>query len=270
MHITYVHQAIAEFFARNFEQTAKLLCRAFQNIEIRDLYLSDASFNAIYDAIEIVELFYENLPILEKNNYAETTTQSLKIAIEKGNIDLATFQKNILDFENLLAGLQVGLHFFSNYNLSFENPETPLSFALEEDGFIELYQLKKDAATTALIQKFNDCFTQKKEKNIADFEAEIETLLQENPLNYSAIQLQIEAMMQQFPTTQKKGFLQLGNLYFEKKEYRLALDAYMKSIVMGTPKNTLRANIQTACNSLKMYASTKEEEKHWKEFLEEF
>lgn len=271
MHILLTHQAIAEFFARNFEQTAKLLHQAFQKLEIEDLYLSDASFNAICDAIEIVELMYENLPVLESTHYAQETILQLKTAVEKGGIDLPTFQKNILDFEALLYGLRIGLDFFCNNDLSLENPETALSFGLEKDGFIQLYQLKNTPETTKLIELFNDCFIQKIEKNLADYQTEITALLAENQEdNIERAKKMLTEMMEKFPQSQRAAFLQLANLHFEQKDYRAAVDAYMKSIVMGTPKNGLRNNIQIACNSLAANASSKEEVKHWREFLAEF
>lgn len=271
MHILLTHQAVAEFLARNFEQTAKLLHQAFQKLEIEDLYLSDASFNAICDAIEIVELMYENLPVLEPTTYAQEAITQLKTAVEKGGIDLPTFQKNILDFEILLCGLRIGLDFFCNNNLQLENPQTPLSFGVEKEDFIQLYQLKNTLETARLIELFNDCFIQKKEKNLAEYQSEIAALLSDSQVDsFIKAKKLLEEMMQQFPQSQRAAFLQLANLYFEQKDYRAAVDAYMKSIVMGTPKNGLKNNIQIACNSLAANASSKDEVKHWRTFLAEF
>lgn len=264
--ISLMHQAVAEYSAQHFGLSIDLMCRAWANLEISQLRMSDGLYNALLDGVEMLDLMLDNLLVIERNNYTDNTVYCLKKALENlENQELFFVQKQLANFYQLLLGVQVGFSFFYNNNLSLNELELGLSFGLLEDGTIELYQSKNTAETEQLIRAFKACFDI--EKTRADsMQEQIDLLLKENNRE-EAIKL-LEEMIGLFPQTQKAAFFQLGELLFEQKKYQKATDAYMKSVVMGTSKKLIFDKVQAACNQLIRYSSDLEEKKYWVEFLE--
>ena len=77
-------------------------------------------------------------------------------------------------------------------------------------------------------------------------------------------------MIQEFSESKKEGFLRLGELYFKRKEYAKATDAFMKTIIMGTHKDLVKSQGEIACNILASEAEDPEEAGRWRELLINF
>ena len=91
-----------------------------------------------------------------------------------------------------------------------------------------------------------------------------------NSKDIRSAQTLLEFMMEQYPESKKQAFLQLGHLHYQEKDYQKATEAYMKTIVMGTPKESVRKNIQVACNTLAREAESSKEAARWRDVLINF
>jgi hypothetical protein len=266
--ISLGHQATAEFTTRHFERVVNLLLQVFDNLEIVSLNIRNDTYNAIFDGVEMVELMLDHLSVIEENRYSEELIKSLKDALSPASaVNLLTFLKQLSDFQSLLVGLKVGFNFFKNNDISLHTEDSIVSFGLSEGGYIELYKREDTEAVDIIIKEFNDCFVIQ-QSNVDGFLAEIQKQLELGSI--ARVKDLLHQMMEQYPATKKRGFLQLANLHFDEKEYRAATDAYMKTILMGTRKDDVIKKVQVACNVLIREAETVKEAGRWRKLLINF
>lgn len=267
-HVALVHQAVAEFSARNFESVVELLYAAFESLELTSLYLSDDSYNAICDAVQILDLLMENLSVVEKNAYTieklTTVQKSLDGLVE---VDLLTFRKQLNDIQDLFRAVQIGLNFLNSHKLDLEAENPLVSIGLIADGYILLYKWEQSERVDYIVDDFNHFFS----KLHLDLER-IQSALEESRNNSEVDRVKelLIEMIRHFPETKKGGFLELGDIYFEEENYRQAIDCYMKTIVMGTQKELLKPKILLACNTMARNASSSKDANRWREFLINF
>lgn len=267
-HTDLTHQAFAAYSSRNFGYALSLLCKALYYWQPTDQPLSNATYNALYDAVEIAENLSIHLAIWERNAYTTEVIQTLKASlIDLKDIDWAEFNEQVELFKNLLEGAQIGFDFFKNNGLSLLEPNPILSFALTPKGAIELLKWTESPQVDALIVAFDACFKLEM-KSLEQCEKEVQKALKTEDTERAEALL--EFMMKQYPQSKKQAFLQLADLHFEVKAYQKATEAYMKTIVMGTPKESVRDNIRIACNALAAEAETSKEAARWRGVLINF
>jgi tetratricopeptide (TPR) repeat protein len=267
-HIEFTHQAFAAYSARNFEYALSLLCKALYYWEPTNQALSNARYNALYDAVEIAENLSIHLAVWETNAYTKEVIQGLKHSLDHlKEVNWTHFNQEVEAFKNLLKGVQIGFNFFNNNQLSFLEPYPILSFSLTKENAIELLKWEESARTAELVVAFNACFRLEM-TSLEQCQKEVQKAL--NSKDIRSAQALLEFMMEQYPESKKQAFLQLGHLHYQEKAYQKATEAYMKTIVMGTPKESVRANIQIACNTLAREAENSKEAARWREVLINF
>lgn len=267
-HIELTHQAFAAYSSRNFESALSLLCRALNYWQPTNKRLSDGSYNALYDAVEIAENLSIYIPIWETNVYTNKTIQTLKNSLnDLEAIDWVKFKEQVEAFKNLLEGAQIGFDFFSNNELSLLDSNPILSFALTQTGEIELLKWTRSPKVDALIVAFNACFKLEM-TSVEQCQKEIQKALDTEDTTRAEALLGL--MMEEYPENKRQAFLQLADLHFQAKAYQKAAEAYMKTIVLGTPKESVRKNIQVACNALAAETENYKEAARWREVLINF
>ena len=267
-HIEFTHQAFAAYSSRNFEQALALLCKGLDHWESPAHRLSNASYNAIYDALEMIEALLVYVTVWESNDYVVQLLQTIRKSLDDvKEVVWDDFQQHIEEFKVLLQGVRIGFNFFNNNNLALLDANPILSFALTEEGTITLLKSRGNAKVDALVEAFNACFRAEL-TSLEQCEKEIKAALDLGDV--SRAKYLLEWMMEQYPESKKQAFLQLGHLYFEEESYQKAAESYMKTIVMGTPKEFVRDNVQVACNRLAADASNSKEANRWREVLINF
>lgn len=267
-HIELTHQAFAAYSSRNFEYALSLLCRALDYWQATNQRLSDSTYNALYDAVEMVENFLLHIPVWEVTIYTSETIQVLKDSLgDLESMDWAEFNQQVEAFKVLLEGVQIGFDFFSNNELSLLDSNPIVSFSLSQKGEIELLKWRESPRVEAIIAAFDACFKIEM-TSLEQCKKEIQKAL--NAKDNRRVEALLELMMKQYPEHKKQAFLQLADLHFQAKAYQKAAEAYMKTIVLGTPKESVRANIQVACNALAAETENSKEAARWREVLINF
>jgi tetratricopeptide (TPR) repeat protein len=267
-HIELTYQAFAAYSSRNFEHALSLLCKALYYWQPTSQSLSDSSYNALYDAVEIAENLSIHIPIWETNAYTTALIQGLKTSLDNlKEIDWSEFKEQVEKFKSLLEGVQIGFDFFNNNEISLIDSNPVLSFSLTQTGEIELLKWTESPQVDALIVAFNACFKLEM-KSLEQCEKEVQKALKAE--DTARAETLLEFMMKQYPESKKQAFLQLADLHFQVQSYQKATEAYMKTIVMGTPKESVRDNIRIACNALAAAAETSKEAARWRGVLINF
>lgn len=267
-YIELTHQAFAAYSARNFGQAINLLCKAFKHWTLKEEELSNPNYNALYDAVEMVENLSVYLTIWERNTYVVEIIDAFKHSLDHLNkTNLSSLEQQIELFKGLLNGVQIGMDFFNNNGLSLF-PEQPIvSFELTTNATIKLLKWEHSTRADALIIAFNACFRLEM-TSLEQCQKEVQKALDSEDI--PRVKALLELMMEQYPTSKKEAFLQLGHVYFQEEAYQKAAESYMKTIVMGTPKELVRSNIQVACNALAAEAENSKEAARWRGVLINF
>ncbi|MGH1339646.1 MAG: hypothetical protein ACRBFS_26240 [Aureispira sp.] len=266
--IGFVQQAGAAFYTRHFTKAVYLLRRALQALPKTWPYASSLRW-ALLDLLEMVESWYQGLPMLEESLYSKTLLQELTQLLEqeekteKGTL----LQEQLTALDGLLEGLWISFDFFENNNLPFVTNPPLLSIQLEAEGGIQLYKWQEHPAIDTLIAEFKACFEQQLDDPEAYQEA-VQALLEAQKLEEAEALLQEQ--LERFPENQRLAFLNLGALYFKQERYQKAMEAYMKAVVLGTPKDQIRSQAQTACNALARNAENAKAAARWRKILIDF
>lgn len=267
-HIELTHQAFAAYSSRNFEYALSLLCRALDHWQASNERLSDGTYNALYDAVEIAINLSMHIPVWEPTAYTNEIIQLLKDSLDDLEvIDWTLFNTQVEEFKKVLEGVQIGFDFFSNNELSLLESNPIVSFSLPQKGEIALLKWTKNPQIESLIAEFNACFKIEM-TSLEQCEKEIQKALEAKDNKRAEALLKL--MMEQYPENKKQAFLQLADLHFQVKAYQKAAEAYMKTVVLGTPKELVRTNIQVACNALAAETENSKEAARWREVLINF
>ena len=262
--IRFVQQAGAAFYTRHFSKAVYLLRRALQAVP-RSTPYPQALRWALLDGVEMVESWYEGLPILDESPYSKALLQTLSEALNAPTNP--AIHDQLEAFDGLLEGLWLIFDFVQNNDLSLEQNPLLLSWQLEAAGEITLYRWQENQYVDALVAEFEACFAPQLE-SAADYEKAVADLLTQNDLaGAEALLLQ---QLEQFPSNQRGAFLSLGELYFQQEWYQKAMEAYMKAVVMGTLKSQVRAQAQTACNALARNSEDRKVAARWRQVLVDF
>jgi len=270
-YIDLVQQAITEFSAHNFDAVTTLLLRAWQSLSIESLSMTPAFYNALCNAVEMMDLICQHFPSILYDGFLETSIQNLKNALEvqtEQPINLSTFNDYINAFGLCLQGLEFGVNFFSRQGL-LNSTEPLFFFRITASGTLELYENTKinGIDTTAVIEAFNAAL-HKEKKSAEAYLITAQQLLEEK--QFAAAEQHLYQMMKVHSNTQKEGFFHLAGLYAEQQAYERATDAYMKSMVFGMPKAVVGEQVKKLCSLLIRAAENPKEAKRWQELLIDF
>jgi tetratricopeptide (TPR) repeat protein len=169
--------------------------------------------------------------------------------------------------DQLLEGLWVGFDFFGNNNLSVEMEPPLLALQIEANGQIQLFKCQEHALVEQLIAEFNACFEVQLESPVA-YERALKPLLEQK--QWTEAEALLQKQLEQFPHNQRLAFVNLGELYFVQEQYQKAMEAYMKAVMLGTPKHQVKTQVQTACNALARTATDKKVAARWRQVLIDF
>lgn len=266
--IGFVQQAGAAFYTRHFSKAVYLLRRALQALPAAWPYPQALRW-ALLDAVEMIESWYQGLPMLETSAYSTELLATLRLLLQQEEKEetATAAQTQLAALDDLLEALWLGFDFFDNNNIPLEQTPPWLSLQVDGKGVVQLYKWQNHPAITALVQEFEACFKEQLDA-IEDYQTAVQELLDHQQLAEAEALLQEQ--LERFPENQRLAFLSLGELYFQQERYQKAMEAYMKAVVMGTPKGEVRAQAQTACNAL---ARTEEDAKaagRWRKILIDF
>lgn len=269
--IDLVQQAITEFSAHNFDAVTNLLLHACRQLSIENLSMTPVFYNALCDAVEMIDLICQHFPIIVYKGYLKQSVTNLKAALLDANttVSLVVFTQNITAFTLCLQGLEFVLNFSSKQAILTTNPPI-FFFQIGEDGILELFEntAVEDERKTAIIDAFNRILVDNQQTTVETYLANYQIFLEEK--NLAAAEEQLLQMIEQHPKTQKEGFFHLAVVYTEQNEYEKAADAYMKSMVFGMPKAVIGKKIKNLCSHLIMMADNPKEAKRWQELLMDF
>lgn len=266
--IGFVQQAGAAFYTRHFTKAVYLLRRALQALPAAWPY-PQALCWALLDALEMVESWYEGLPMLEATEYSQQLLQQLTQLLEQEEQEETEEQTKdgITALDELLEGLWMSFDFFDNNNLPLDTDPPLLSIALGAKGAVQLYKWQEHAVLEELVKEFEACFKLQLEDPV-DYQKAVQELLAQG--NLEAAESLLQEQLEHFPDNQRLAFLSLGELYFKQELYQKAMEAYMKAVILGTPKDFIRPQAQTACNALARTAENSKAAARWRKVLIDF
>lgn len=266
--IGFVQQAGAAFYTRHFTKAVYLLRRALQALPATWPY-PQALCWALLDALEMVESWYQGLSMLEPTAHSQQLLQQLTQLLEQENPAQETeaIQEALTGLEELLEGLWMCFDFFDNNNIPLEANPPLLSIGLGAKGAVQLYKWQEHAVVEELVQEFKACFEVQLESP-TDYQQAVQELLEANQVEEAESLLQQQ--LEQFPDNQRLAFLSLGELYFRQEFYQKAMESYMKAVILGTPKELIRPQAQTACNALARTAENSKAAARWRKVLMDF
>lgn len=264
--ISFVKQAGSAFYTRHFTKAVYLLRRALQAIPPKAPYSQPLCW-ALLDLLEMVESWYQGLPMLETSPYSQELLQRLTQLLEQEEKAIETIEQQLATLDDLLKGLWVGFDFFENNNLSLEKTPPLISLQLEADNVVHLYKWQEHPLVEDLIAEFKACFKLQL-KDIEDYQTAVQQQLEAK--DWAGAQALLQEQLECFPDNQRQAFLSLGELYFRQERYQKAMEAYMKAVVMGTPKDQVRQQAQTACNALARNTENSKVAARWRKVLIDF
>lgn len=267
--IGFVQQAGTAFYTRHFTKAVYLLRRALQALPSVLPYPQPLRW-ALLDLLEMVESWYQGLPMLEASAYSQELLQVLKQWLEQEKEDdkeQEGVQDKLTALDQLLEGLWVGFDFFDNNNLSLELDPPLIAFQIEADGQIQLYKFQEHTVVNQLIAEFKACFELQLDSPV-DYAIALKPLLEQK--QWTAAEALLQKQLEQFPNNQRLAFVSLGELHFLQEHYQKAMEAYMKAVMLGTPKDQVKKQVQEACNALARTTTDKKAAARWRQILIDF
>ena len=176
----FVQQAITAFYTRHFTKAVYLLRRALQALPNVWPYPQSLHW-ILLDLLEMVESWYQGLPMLEASAYSQELLQELRQWLEQEGEEeqeQKDRQAKLTALDQLLEGLWVGFDFFDNNNLSVEINPPLIALQIEANGQIQLYKCQEHVLVDQLIAEFNACFELQLENPVA-YEAALLPLLEQ-------------------------------------------------------------------------------------------
>jgi tetratricopeptide (TPR) repeat protein len=267
--IGFVRQAGAAFYTRHFPKAVYLLRRMLQALPRTSAYPQTLRW-ALLDSLEMVESWYEGLPVLESSDHSLQLLDDLHQLLAKAEptpTEQQQLQQQFSNFDQLLEGLWVVFDFFENNNLSLQQEPLLVSIELAAKGELHLYRWQDTPSVEAIVAEFEACFASSL-AHAEDYQEAVEQLLVQREFDQAEVLLLEQ--LERFSDNQRLVFLQLGDLYFQQERYQKAMEAYMKAVVMGTPKDQVRRQAQTACNALARHAENAKAAERWRKVLVDF
>lgn len=275
--IENIEKAYLAFQQHHFGVCIERLYLGFESLENHKFtQLNNSEFNAFYDALEMLQLVVK-LPIIEQNSYIQNRIGQFKQILDRfllpkgGNVELLAQQIPLCT--KLNNGLLIGIQYFQKKQISLNAFPPVLSFELSEDGTIALYAWidRQPTMTPQPLEQFKTDFEalfKKEQISQKDYLAQAQNLHEQGDSN-KALKI-LNHAMRIHPAIKKECFLQMGNIQFQQKNYSEAVDAYMKALVLGVPKQQIKAKVLEATQELISTAKDYKTITRWQELLDDF
>lgn len=264
-------QAQAAFRDRDVWRSICLIRDAWEQFEASEFPLmSNSSYNAALDLLAMLEVLLEVVPVLESTAYIQSSLKGFRTFLEtdeRGNFTKAQFDSEKAVITQLIQGVWAALDFFQNNRVELMNPKRLFSIGLENASELHLYQYQEHDQAYHLIEAFEACFFVEL-ITVEDFDQAIQTTVNEGEM--SKAQDLLKELMEKHPKEKQRAFLQSAELYLEAAVYDKAVDAYMKAVVFGASKASIKEAVQLACNRLISSSENNKVAKPWQELLINF
>lgn len=275
--INNIEKAYLAFQQHYFVDCVERLQLSFEFLEKQNFtQLNNTEFNALYDALEMLQLLVK-LPIVEQNDYIQNTLGTFKQSLDRFMLprggSATELSEQIPIYRKLVNGLLIGIQYFQRKQISLNAFPPVLSFELSEDGQIALYAWidRQPTVKPQPLEQFKTDFEalfKKEQTSQKDYLAQAQSL-QDNGEPQKALKI-LKHAMRVHPAIKKECFLQIGNIQFQQKDYAEAVDAYMKALVLGVPKQTIKAKVLEATQQLMSTAKDYKTITRWQELLDDF
>lgn len=271
-----VEKAYSDYHSGYEMNVIPLLKNAFDRLfEVEKIQLEEVLFNALYDALELTEIIVQSA-VFEKNDFLKNALLLFKNELDnflqpqKGSVSELTSQ--IYTFSEVLNGLSVATMYLKRRKLKLTDFPPEVSFELTESGFIKLYLWTEEgndkiADVQSLREEF-DLLFEKEQKTVEDLLNQVDAFSELKDFE-SALKV-----LNQLHDVQEDRrsicFLKKAALFLKMKRYEDAVDALLKSSVLGINKNEISEKLKFAVQQLIQNATSHEEKKKWTEFLMEY
>lgn len=274
--IHLVHQAVAAFKKKDYEETIVLIDKAYEYANAMEYTAMDAQiFNALYDAYEMIALIAE-LGVFEKNAFLKQSLSNYQQVLESFTTSeggtFAALERASEKFIQLVQAMTVAVHYLRRKKWRMTDFPPMISFEFTSNGQIRLYawqagQTNQAGDVETLRTEFEALFAkeQKSEAFYLDKAAE----LFQNQDYQTAIEI-LEQAMQEHESIKAEAFLRIGLAYMELGDAEQALDRLMKAKVLGLAKQRIKEVGAKACQKLIREAETQEERSKWTKLLQDF
>ncbi len=258
-------ESYANYQMANFRLAFDQMHQAIQLLEINHIYLNSDQFNLFYDALEMVDVQMQQTSIMLPSKFSTDTLNELLDTLNSNKrTTLGRLQHLKRDLEILLKAVHVAYDFCQNNQVDFSSASPSLQFSVAEGGHIVLHCCNQLPATLALVPIFNACFEEVVPENGPDWDRI--TALKAREAYAEGIHT-IKTYFQQTSGQQKRLFWELAELYYLQKDYKNAVDAYMKTVVFGTPKAEVAEQIRFCCNYEARQADNPKEAARWRRLI---
>ena len=258
-------ESYAHYKMANFRDAFKLMHQSILLLQTNRLPLDSNQFNLLFDALEMLEVQMQQSSIIRSSNFSTNTLNVFSDMLNrKIQTTLGRLQQLKNDVAILLQAVYVAYDFCQNNQVDVSLASPILQFSVEEGGHIVLHCCNQMPQTLALLPIFNACFEQRLTEQGPNWE-KIESL--KATKDYAKGICILKTYFQLSNGNQKRLFLELAELYYLQKDYKNAVDAYMKSVVFGTPKAVVAEQIRFCCNHNARYAENPREAARWRRLI---
>lgn len=266
--VRLAQQAYADYQMGNFRSAFQLMHRSLQCLGVVYHKMSDAQYNVLYDAYEMCAAQYGYCRLIEPSGYSANLLANFKLILDrKRRVSLVQLNQVLVEFSEMVYALYVIHDFCFNNDLNWQSEVVPLSFSMDSDAQLKLHIVHQNQEVQGLIDAFNACFYVHDKRGVVDWEHLQQ--LQDSEQQGAAVDL-IKKYIGKYPKEQKTLFLKLAEVYFEQEDYVNAVDAYMKTVVFGTPKEQVAERIRFCCNYNARYADNPKEASRWRDLIYDF
>lgn len=274
--VNAVSKAVSAFKSRNYLQALEELEIAFGLLDPSCFKeIAAPTFNAIYDAQEMTALMAE-LPVFEKNSFAEQTISALKNALDVFTTSEGGTAKRLLNalepFELLLRGMAVSMKYLQRKKLRADDFPPEVSFEITADALLRLYVWSEEkpakiAEISRLKEEFELLF-EKERKSAQYYLDKADELLQKEHFE-DCLQVLNQAISEQ-ESIKGTCFIRKADVFMKLHKYEEAIDSYMKAMVLGEPKHKMNASVKEACSILLKNSEKRDDRNRWNSLMQDF
>lgn len=258
-------ESYAHYKMANFRDAFERMHRAINLLKINYLPLNSVQYNLLFDALEMLEVQMQQSSIIRSSNFSTNTLNVFSDTLNrKIQTTLGRLQQLKKDMAILLQAVYVAYDFCQNNQVDVSSDASIVQFSVAEGGHIVLHCCNQLPATLALVPIFNACFEQLLSEQGPNWD-KIATL-KDRKAYAEGIQT-IKTYFQLSNGNQKRLFWELAELYYLQKDYKNAVDAYMKTVVFGTPKAEVAEQIRFCCNYEARQADNPKEAARWRRLI---
>lgn len=273
-------RAAVDFARHRYESVLSILNAAWQQWQGQGgrPALNDPLYNALCDASDMAALLAERLPVFVFEGFLSDFWRDWRRLLADFTLppgeqpDWKTLLDHLPHFHYALSGMAAAALFCAEQHISLTDSFPKVRFELTEQGYLCLCPGAEtnEAETRRLKNAFHAFFGKNNsEQDPQNLQLAAEQCLLQEQYR-QALQL-LQTLQEQFPTYRPAWiFKQKGNIYSLLDESYLAVDCYIKSIVLGQPSDSLAPAIQSAGSKLLEQCSSDEDYQHTLDWLRNF